>query len=102
MTPGQLLDIAFRRKFGMPMPQGFDGPATPKTAAAESDADAPEGEPMPELDEDSPGAKAFATEALTDAQRIPPIGIQDVAVMLNGMLAAQRAMRGDDDALAVG
>ncbi len=107
MNAAQILDLAFRRKFGMPIPPDMDAAQVQKAQSKREEGveGVPTDQSMPELDEDSPDAKAAATEMLTQAQGIPPVGANDVAVFLNALLAAQRAANGEngeDDALALG
>ncbi len=70
MKPGELLNMAFQRRFG---PQDLQ-PA--QAASAPS---------MPSEEELGKLEKIAATQMLTDAQSLPPIGMNDVAVILAAM-----------------
>lgn len=94
MTPGEILNIAFSRKYGLPLPEGI----------RHAPAAAP---PIEDGDMDAKVEKAdniLSTEILTDYQRMPPIGANDLAVAINAMRAAtmSRQAGGGFDALALG
>ena len=71
MKPGELLNMAFQRRFG---PQDLQ-PAQAASAAPS----------MPSEEELGKLEKIAATQMLTDAQSLPPIGMNDVAVILAAM-----------------
>ena len=70
MKPGELLNMAFQRRFG---PQDLQPAqaASPTSMTSEED--------LGKLE------KIAATQMLTDAQSLPPIGMNDVAVILAAM-----------------
>lgn len=102
MKPGDILTIAFRRKFGLDAP-----PA--QQAATSAVGEMPE-EPLENETVETPQdyanermGKALSTEMLTDVQGTPPVGPADVANVLRALSMFQRANGGgSDDALAVG